>query len=166
MAEEGAELGVIPLENSIEGTVGQVVDLFMKYTVHIQAEIFSKISHSLMSNAEKLEDVEVIYSHPQPLGQCREWLRTNMRDVPTIPLESTAEAAEVVAQKKAAAVVGHVKLADMHGMNVLAQNIEGPAGQLDPLPDHRAVPFPGGQAGQDHHPVSPCPTGPVRWPVC
>ena len=124
VAEEGAELGVIPLENSIEGTVGQVVDLFMKYTVYIQAEVFSRISHSLMSNAEKLEDVEVIYSHPQPLGQCREWLRRHLPDVPTIPMESTAEAAEVVASKKAAAVVGHLKLADMHGLNVLAQAIE------------------------------------------
>jgi chorismate mutase/prephenate dehydratase len=124
VAEEGAELGVIPLENSIEGTVGQVVDLFMKYQVYIQAEVFSRISHSLISNADRMEDVEVVYSHPQPLGQCREWLQSNMRDIPTIPTESTAEAAEIVAGKKAAAVVGHIKLADMHGMNVLAQNIE------------------------------------------
>lgn len=124
VAEEGAEMGVIPLENSIEGTVGQVVDLFMKYTVHIQAEVFSRISHALISNADKIEDVEVVYSHPQPLGQCRDWIRQNLGDVPTIPMESSAEAAEMVAKKKAAAVIGHVKLADMHGMNVLAQNIE------------------------------------------
>jgi len=124
VAEEGAELGVIPLENSIEGTVGQVVDLFMKYKVSIQAEVFSRISHCLMSNADRIEDVEVVYSHPQPLGQCRDWLRTHLRDVPTIPMESSAEAAEVVAGKKAAAVVGHAKLADMHGMNILAQSIE------------------------------------------
>ncbi|WP_207263050.1 prephenate dehydratase [Desulfovibrio sp. Huiquan2017] len=124
VAEEGAELGVIPLENSIEGTVGQVVDLFMRYKVYIQAEVFSRISHCLISRADKVEDVEVIYSHPQPLGQCREWLHAHLRDVPTIPMESTAEAAEVVAGKKAAAVIGHRKLADMHGMNVLAESIE------------------------------------------
>jgi chorismate mutase/prephenate dehydratase len=124
VAEEGAELGVIPLENSIEGTVGQVVDLFMKYKVYIQAEVFSRISHCLISHADKVDDVEVIYSHPQPLGQCREWLHSHLRDVPTIPMESTAEAADVVAGKKAAAVIGHRKLADMHGMNVLAESIE------------------------------------------
>lgn len=124
VAEEGAELGVIPLENTIEGTVGQVVDLFMKYKVYIQAEVFSRISHSLISHAERIEDVEVIYSHPQPLGQCRQWIQHNLGDIPTIPMESTAEAAEVVATKKAAAVVGHEKLADMHAMNILAQNIE------------------------------------------
>ena len=123
-AEEGAELGVIPLENTIEGTVGQVVDLFMKYTVYIQAEVFSRISHSLISNAKSIEEVEVVYSHPQPLGQCRDWLRNNLQGVPTIPMESTAEAAEVVAGKKAAAVIGHAKLADMHGMNILSQSIE------------------------------------------
>ncbi len=124
VAEEGAELGVIPLENSIEGTVGQVVDLFMKYTVYIQSEILSRISHSLVSNADRVEDVEVVYSHPQPLGQCREWLRTHLRDVPTIPMESTAEAADVAAGKKTAAVVGHGKLAAMHDMHVLEQSIE------------------------------------------
>ena len=124
VAEEGAELGVIPLENTIEGTVGQVVDLFMKYTVYIQAEVFSRISHSLISNAKSIEEVEVVYSHPQPLGQCRDWLRNNLQGVPTIPMESTAEAAEVVAGKKAAAVIGHAKLADMHGMNILSQSIE------------------------------------------
>ncbi|BCS90040.1 prephenate dehydratase [Pseudodesulfovibrio sediminis] len=124
VAEEGAELGVIPLENTIEGTVGQVVDLFMKYKVYIQAEVFSRISHSLISNAENVEDVEVIYSHPQPLGQCRDWIRNHLPNVPTIPMESTAEAAKVVAGKKAAAVIGHLKLADMYGMNVLAQSIE------------------------------------------
>ncbi|WP_419785220.1 prephenate dehydratase [Pseudodesulfovibrio sp.] len=124
VAEEGAELGVIPLENSIEGTVGQVVDLFMKYTVYIQAEVFSRISLCLISNAEKLEDVEVIYSHPQPLGQSRQWLRNHMPDIPAIAAESTAEAAAIVAGKKNAAVIGHAKLAEMHGMNLLAQPIE------------------------------------------
>ncbi|QGY38829.1 prephenate dehydratase [Pseudodesulfovibrio cashew] len=124
VAEEGAELGVIPLENSIEGTVGQVVDLFMRYKVYIQAEVFSRISHNLISNATSLEDVEVIYSHPQPLGQCREWLKHKMPDVPTISTESTAEAAEIVSGKKAAAVIGHRKLADLYGMNILAEAIE------------------------------------------
>ena len=153
VAEEGAELGVIPLENSIEGTVGQVVDLFMKYKVYIQAEVFSRISHCLISHADKVDDVEVIYSHPQPLGQCRDWLHANLRDVPTIPMESTAEAAETVATKKAAAVIGHRKLADMHGMNVLAESIED-------LPDNwtrfviiGACPVPGGPPRQDLDPV-------------
>ena len=124
VAEEGAELGVIPLENSIEGTVGQCVDLFMRYPVYIQAEVFSRISHNLMSNADSLEDVEVVYSHPQPLEQCRDWLNSHLRDVPRIPMDSTAAAAKLVAGKKAAAVVGHVKLADIHGFNVLADAIE------------------------------------------
>jgi len=124
VAEEGAELGVIPLENSIEGTVGQVVDLLMRYKVYIQAEVYSRISHALISQAERLEDIEIIYSHPQPLGQCRDWLRTHLPNVPTVAMESTAEAGRLVAKKKNAAVVGHIKLADMYGMHVLAQSIE------------------------------------------
>ncbi|WP_172677165.1 prephenate dehydratase domain-containing protein, partial [Salidesulfovibrio brasiliensis] len=74
VADEGAELGVVPLENSLEGTVGQVVDLFMKYPVYIQSELYIRISHSLMSKADGLQAIREVHSHPQPLEQCRDWL--------------------------------------------------------------------------------------------
>ena len=62
-----AELGVIPLENSLQGTVGQVVDLFMLFLVFIQAELFSRITHCLMGKAANTGEVREIHSHPQPL---------------------------------------------------------------------------------------------------
>ncbi len=124
VAIEGAELGVIPLENSLEGTVGQVVDLFMAYPVYIQGEIYNRISHCLMSKVDSIDKVEAVYSHPQPLEQCREWLHAKLRDCPRLPTASTATAAKVAQEQPGAAVVGNARLADMYDLNILARNIE------------------------------------------
>ncbi len=124
VADEGAELGVIPLENSLEGTVGQVADLFMKYPVFIQGEIYSRISHCLMSLADDMHSVKSVLSHPQPLEQCREWLDAKLPELPRNTTTSTAAAAEAATQDGTIAIVGNSKLAEMHGLNILAERIE------------------------------------------
>ncbi|GAB7024252.1 prephenate dehydratase [Salidesulfovibrio brasiliensis] len=124
VADEGAELGVVPLENSLEGTVGQVVDLFMKYPVYIQSELYIRISHSLMSKADGLQAIREVHSHPQPLEQCRDWLTAHLRGVPRLTADSTAAAAELAAAREDIAVVGHEQLAELHGLNILAARIE------------------------------------------
>lgn len=124
VADEGAELGVVPLENSLEGTVGQVVDLFMKYPVFIQSELYVRISHSLMSREESLEEITEVHSHTQPLEQCRDWLNSHLKGVPRFTADSTAAAAKTVAQRPGAAVVGHEQLAELHDLNVLSRRIE------------------------------------------
>jgi chorismate mutase/prephenate dehydratase len=120
-----AELGVIPLENSLQGTVGQVVDLFMLFPVFIQAELFSRITHCLMGKAANTAEVREIHSHPQPLDQCAHWLRNNMPGRTLVPEASTAAAAEIAFRRgPEVATVGHVRLADRYGLNVLAEHIE------------------------------------------
>lgn len=119
-----AELGVIPLENSLEGSVGQSLDLFHRHDVFIQAELFCRIRHALLSKAMRMEDVSVVYSHPQPLAQCAQWLHANLPNAALIPLESTAAAARTVVDKPGAAAVGQSRLAEMHGLSVLASGIE------------------------------------------
>lgn len=120
-----AELGVIPLENSLQGTVGQVVDLFMLFPVFIHAELFSRITHCLMGKAKDPAEVKEIHSHPQPLDQCAQWLKNNMPGRTLIPENSTAAAAEIAARLgPKVAMVGHVRLADRYGLNVLAAHIE------------------------------------------
>lgn len=119
-----ADLGVIPLENSLQGTVGQSLDLFFQYEVFIQAEIYCKISHCLIGSAANLSDVKVVYSHPQALNQCAGWLRANLPKANVVPAESTAAAAAHVNTDPSAAAIGHKRLADMLGMNVLAEGVE------------------------------------------
>lgn len=79
------ELGVVPLENSLQGTVGVSFDLFLKHEVFIQAELFSRISHCLLSNAPTLAAVRTVYSHPQPLAQCGGWLRAHLPNAGLVP---------------------------------------------------------------------------------
>lgn len=118
------ELGVIPLENSLEGTVGQSLDLFMDFELYIQAELYCRISHSLLTREQSLADITTVYSHPQPLGQCGSWLRANLPNAQIVPTESTAAAARRVRDEKGAAAIGHGKLADLLDLNVLARGIE------------------------------------------
>jgi len=123
-----AELGVIPLENSLQGTVGQALDLFLSHPVFIHSEIFYRINHSLLSTAATLSEVRTVYSHPQPLAQCGAWLRNNLPTARIIPTESTAAAARRLAesrdQEQGAAAIGHKGLGAMLDLNVLAQGIE------------------------------------------
>ena len=119
-----AELGVIPLENSLQGTVGQSLDLFFRHEVFIQAELYCKISHSLLSKGADISRIEEVYSHPQPLAQCGAWLKAHLPMARIVPTDSTAAAARRVLYNPKAAAIGHVKLSEMLGLTVLASRIE------------------------------------------
>ncbi|MBR4741817.1 MAG: prephenate dehydratase [Desulfovibrio sp.] len=121
-------LGVVPLENSLQGTVGVSFDLFLKYQVVIQAELFSRISHCFLSCSEDFSSIRNIYSHPQPLAQCSTWLRVHLPGAALIPVESTAAAARRACEEKDAAAIGHRGLATMLGLNILAKRIEDEPG--------------------------------------
>ena len=118
------ELGVVPLENSLHGTVVQSIDLFASHTVYIHSEWFSRISHCLMSREDNLSVIQTVYSHPQALGQCAGWLRDNLPHAELLSVDSTASAAHKVLAERNAAAVGHGALAPRIGLSVLARNIE------------------------------------------
>ena len=124
VARKKAELGIIPLENSLQGSVGQSLDLFLRFDLYIHAEIFCKISHSLLSQEDNLNNIERVYSHPQALQQCAGWLNVHLPHVAVIPEESTARAARRVEEEPKSAAIGHKKLAEMFNLNVLASGIE------------------------------------------
>ncbi|MDR3358141.1 MAG: prephenate dehydratase [Desulfovibrio sp.] len=118
------DLGVVPLENSLQGTVGVSFDFFLSHDVFIQAELFSRISHCLLSDAPSLAAIGTVYSHPQPLAQCGGWLRVHLPTAALVPVESTAAAARNAAGNGSAAAIGHRKLSDMLGLGILARRIE------------------------------------------
>ena len=121
-------LGVVPLENSLQGTVGVSFDLFLKYPMFIQAELFVRISHCCLSSAQDLSSIRTVYSHPQPLGQCSTWLRTHLPNAVLVPVESTAAAGKRAQGVQDAAAIGHRGLAVILGLNILAKRIENEAG--------------------------------------
>ena len=124
VAGKQADLGVVPLENSLQGTIGQSLDNFQRYNVFIQAEITCRVSHALLSTATSTEAIDTVYSHPQPLAQCAAWLKTHLPRAKVIPTDSTAAAAARLAAEPNAASIGHLRLAAMHNLNVLASPIE------------------------------------------
>ncbi len=129
MVHEGkCELGIVPLENSLQGTVGVSFDLFLKYPLRIQAELFSRISHCFLTRARDFSSITTIYSHPQPLAQCSIWLRTHLPNASLVPVESTASAARRAAESETSAAIGHGGLSVRYGLSILASRIEDEPG--------------------------------------
>lgn len=126
--ENQCELGIIPLENSLHGSIGQSFDLFIKYNLQIQAEIYSRISHCLLSTSTSLAEITTVYSHPQPLAQCDSWLRAMIPSASLVPVESTAAAAHKAysmgKEGHKVAAIGHQRLSDLYNLNILVRSIE------------------------------------------
>lgn len=114
-------LGVVPLENSLHGSVAEALDLFLHHEAAIVAEVFCRVRHALLGH--RLEQVRRVLSHPQALAQCAAWLREHLPGAERLAVESTAAAARLAAADPAAAAIGHAGLAD-DGLQVLAADIQ------------------------------------------
>ena len=123
-----ADVGLVPLENSIEGTVTVTLDtLAFDTDLLIQREIDLPVSLNLCAlPGTKLDEVRTVLSHPNPLGQSRVWLSTKLPDADTLVTNSTAEAAEQVAraEDRSKAAIGTAFAARLHGLDLLASEIE------------------------------------------
>jgi chorismate mutase/prephenate dehydratase len=116
--------GVVPIENSCEGSVRNTLDLFLKYDLKICAEIFIRIRHHLLSKVDKISEIEKLYSHAMAFAQCSEWIKSNIPKVPVVEVESTAIAARIAADRPSAAAIGSLEAGLVNGLNRLAKNIE------------------------------------------
>ena len=121
---EKADYGVAPIENSTEGPVSLTLDMFVQSEAKICAEIMTKISHDLLSQSGTAGDIQKIYSHPQALGQCREWLRKNLPHVQLEETGSTAKAAQLAVEDPKAAAIASSLAAALYGLKVVASQIE------------------------------------------
>jgi len=115
--------GVVPIENSIEGSVNQNYDLFLTYDLKVCGEVAVKLAHVLIANPQtKFDDIKTIYSHPQALAQCRRYLENNKWEI--IPAYDTAGSVKIIKENKlAAAAIASEKAADLYGMKILARDI-------------------------------------------
>ncbi|MCE5210086.1 MAG: prephenate dehydratase [Deltaproteobacteria bacterium] len=123
--EKGAiDWGVVPVENSLEGSVNVTLDRLITTQLKIRAEIYLRISQCLISPAKSMKDIKRIYSHPQALAQCQVWLRTNLPNCVLNETESTAAAVQMVRGKKNEAAIGSSLAGKIYGVNLLAEGIE------------------------------------------
>ncbi|MDP7056966.1 MAG: prephenate dehydratase [Nitrospinaceae bacterium] len=123
--EQGAcDYGLVPVENSIEGVINLTLDCFVDSPLLICDEIKSPIALYLLSKSKDQKKIKAIYTHPQPLGQCRQWLSRNLPGVEQIPTSSTASAAEMVVRKRTSAAVAGKLAAEVYNLNIIAKNIQ------------------------------------------
>ncbi|MHB8772707.1 MAG: prephenate dehydratase [Syntrophales bacterium] len=123
--ERGREQwGIVPVENSAEGSVKATLDRLISTPLSIRAEVYLRVRHCLLSGGDDRDAIRKIYSHPQALAQCQVWLRTHIPGVPLVEVESTAGAARRVKEDKRAAAVASILAAETYSLNVLAEGIE------------------------------------------
>ncbi|OGP90176.1 MAG: hypothetical protein A2031_08360 [Deltaproteobacteria bacterium RBG_19FT_COMBO_43_11] len=116
--------GVVPIENSLEGSVNITLDRLLTTMLQIRAEIYLRISQCLIASAKNMTDIKKIYSHPHALAQCQVWLKTNLPNCALGEAQSTAAAAQMVRGKKNEAAIGSLLAAQIYGLNALAEGIE------------------------------------------
>ncbi|MCH7727348.1 MAG: prephenate dehydratase [Planctomycetes bacterium] len=118
-----SDFGLVPLENSTDGRVTDTLDMFARLPVRICGEVQLRIHHFLLGKCERAAVCEV-FSKPQALSQCRDWLSKHLPAARTVEMTSTAVAAQVAAEKPGAAAVASREAGLSYGLNVIAENIE------------------------------------------
>lgn len=118
-----AQYGVVPLENSTDGRITDTLSMFAKRPVRICGEIQLAIHHHLLGKGSR-SDVMEVYSKPQALSQCREWLARHLPTARVMETASTTAAAQLAASKPGAAAIASIEAAQNYGLDILASNIE------------------------------------------
>ncbi len=119
-----AEFGVVPIENSTEGTVNHTLDMFLTSPLKICGEIELRVRQHLLGKMQSLEEVERVYTHPQSIAQCRAWLKEYLPNAEQIPVASNARAARLASDEAGAAAIAGDAAAEVYSLNKLVSNIE------------------------------------------
>jgi chorismate mutase/prephenate dehydratase len=118
-----ADYGVVPIENSTEGSVRDSLDLFVETPLKIVAEVQLSIDHALISK-EPLSRIKKVYSKDQALAQCRRWLQRHLPHAQLIDIDSTALGVQRAAKEKGAAAVAPPLAAERYGVPIVAEHIQ------------------------------------------
>jgi chorismate mutase/prephenate dehydratase len=119
-----ADFGVVPVENSTQGTIQSTLDMFLTSPLKICGEVELRVHQHLLSRSGRIEDIERIYSHPQSFAQTKAWLRSNLPLVEKIPVSSNAEAARRARNADDAAAIGGAAAGNVYGLKIVAGPIE------------------------------------------
>ena len=119
-----ADFGVVPIENSTEGSVNNTLDMFLTSPLKIGGEIELRIEQHLLGNEKGLDKIERICGHEQSLAQCRSWLRENLPHVELVGMSSNAAGARRARDEKGTAAIGPDVAADVYDLSILVNNVE------------------------------------------
>lgn len=117
------DLGLVPIENSAIGGIGETLDSFLEHPVRVCAEVLINIHHNLLSNCPP-EQITKIYSKPEAFSQCRQWLSVQLRQADRVAAASSSKAAEIAANEPCSAAIGSTLAAEIYGLKTVFANIE------------------------------------------
>lgn len=121
---DGANFGVVPVENSSAGVINHTLDLFMKSSLTISGEVALRIRHNLLSKVESIDKVDRVYAHQQSLAQCSQWLDKHLPNAERIAMSSNAQAVLHANETEGAASIGGTMAAELYNVPSLATDIE------------------------------------------
>ena len=122
-----ADYGIVPVENSTEGMVAATLDRFVGSPLIIKAEVQLRVEQCLLSSSGRADRIRRIVSHPQSLGQCRQWLAQHFAAVPQVDAGSNAQAAELASRDaRVGAIAGRIA-DERYGLKIVAANIQDQA---------------------------------------
>ncbi|MGQ9638937.1 MAG: prephenate dehydratase [Candidatus Bathyarchaeia archaeon] len=125
VSSSSSEFGVVPVENSIEGSVNIALDLLLESELKVSGEVELRVVHNLIARGHiELSRIRAVASHPQALAQCRNFLRENLPNAELIEVGSTAAAVKAIGAAGDIAAIGTELAANFYGMKVIARNIE------------------------------------------
>lgn len=118
-----AEYGIVPIENSTDGRIVDTLDMFTRLPLRICGEVQIAVHHNLLSRSPRSEITE-IYSKPQALSQCRDWLSRNMPHAKLYDVTSTSTAAALAQSKPGAGAIASRQAAVQYSLDIIAESIE------------------------------------------
>jgi chorismate mutase/prephenate dehydratase len=119
-----ADFGIVPIENSTEGTVNNTLDMFLSSPLKICGEVELRIHQHVMGRMHGLEKIVRICSHQQSLAQCRQWLDEYLPNAERVPVSSNAEAARRARDEDGTAAIAGQAAAEIYGLNIIVPEIE------------------------------------------
>jgi chorismate mutase/prephenate dehydratase len=123
--QDKTQFGIVPIENSLEGSIAKVYDLLLDSSLKVAGEIGLRVSHALIADPDAtLDSIMKVYSHPQALGQCQAFLKHLKSEL--IPTYDTAGGVKLIKERKITdgAAIASTRAAEIYGMKVIASEIE------------------------------------------
>ena len=125
LAQSEIDCAVVPIENSIEGSVTIVMDiLWQSSNLQVHQELTLPIFHGLLSYGSSLKELKTVYSHPQALAQCQQWLENYLPQVQLVPTKSTTEGISLLKDDPTAAAISAPRAAKLYQVPLLKQDIK------------------------------------------
>ena len=130
------DYGIVPIENSLEGSVGETLDVLSgenREEIQIVGEVLVPINICLLAQTFKKSLIKTVVSHPHALAQCKPFIRERLKGVEVKSVDSTASAAKMASQSEEIAALASKAAAQKYGLNILEENVQSGALPREPV---------------------------------